>query len=114
MAFEAHEKRFFRKSNRMSNPPSEQPELPPSPNTLDGLVALDLVTETPTVSISIKVGGVKSAHIILSDVADWDLQVNKLIVFSNEPEPLSLTFINVTEAQLGLDRFETAMNGGTI
>ena len=114
MAFEEHELRFLRKQNRMGNPLVQQPTPAPTPNTIEGLVGNDLVTETPTVSISIKVGGIKSAHIILADVTNWDIQTNKMIISSNDQEELTLIFINPTEAQLGLTRFEIAMNGGVI
>lgn len=114
MAFQAHELRYFKKHGRGTPQPIAQPTPSPSPNTIEGLVGFDLVTETPTVSVSVKVGGIKSAHIILANVTNWDIQSNKLIISSDDSEVLTLVFINITEAQLGLDRFEIAMNGGVI
>lgn len=112
---EAHELRFIKKQNKMATPqPSTSNPPTPSPNVIEGLVGMDLITETPGVSISVLVNAVKSAHIILTNVTNWELQNNKLIVSSDDSETLTLVFISLVEAQLGLTRFETAMNGGTI
>ena len=111
MAFQAHEIRYLRKEQRSTPKPVVNI---PSPNTINGLVGMDLITETPAVSISVKLGGLKVAHFVLEDITNWDLQSTTLFIYTNDTEFWTLTFINPIEAQLGLDRLEIAMNGGTI
>lgn len=106
-----HEIRFINK-RPAETPPVQQPE--PTPNTLDGLIATDLVTDVADISLSVFVDGEKSAQIILAKVTNWEISNRTLRIFSDDTVLLLLNFINSAEAQQALTRFETAMNGGTV
>jgi len=108
----AHELKYLKKIHVIETPAPVVP--PPSPNTLQGLYNTDLVTEIIGESISVKINGIKVAHIILDEVTNWELQGNKLIIYSEDPQIITLEFISTVEAQAGLVKFETAMNGGVI
>lgn len=114
MALSDHELKFIKK-DRFSPAQPSVPQAPaPTPNVIDGLVALDLVTDVTGLSLNVIKGGVKLAHIILDKVTNWTLQGNQLLIYSEVPDLLTLIFTNPTEAQNGNDRFDTAMNGGTV
>jgi len=109
---EAHEIKFINKKRAVE--PAPVGNVKPSPNTIDGLIGTDLVTEIAGESVSVKLNSIKVAHIILDEVTNWEPAGNQLIIYSEDPQPLVLTFISLPEAQSGLTRFELAMNGNTI
>lgn len=106
-----HELKFVNKQPVVT--PSPQPP-EPTPNTLDNLKATDLVSDVVGVSVNVFVDGTKCAHIILVKVTNWELAGRALKIYSEDIVLLKLTFINASEAQTALTRFETAMNGGAI
>lgn len=111
MALQNHELKYTRKFKKAAPIPVVTA---PSPNTIEGLYGVDLITEVPDKSVCVLINGVKSAHFDLENVTNWEVTGNKLIISTNNSEVWTLSFVNLTEAQLGLTRLEIAMNGGVI
>lgn len=112
MAEFEHQINWLNKNQNQVQPP---PPLPPvNPNVINELYAINLVTDVLKLSINIVQNSIKVGHVILPKVTNWNISGNSLYIYSEDPSLLTLNFVNTTEAQSALTRFETAMNGGAI
>ena|ERR1019366_865120 len=106
--------KFIDKTPRPQAIPPAVLGLDENPDLITGLVAVDIITDVPKLSVNIILAGVTVAHIILAKVTNWVLSGSQLIIYSQQSDTLILDFINSTESGLALVRFETCMNGGTV
>ena len=90
--------------------------LPPSSanNILTGLYAAWIISDIPKVSIKIFNGTYDLASFILMDISSWTLNYDSITLYSGDPVPINLQFINSTEASIAEDRLTQALNGTTL
>ena len=84
--------------------------VPLTPNTIDGLLGVNLVLSVDNRSILVKKSNITIATITLKKVVMWDLKSSIINVINGDPTILTLAFINNTERNIALSILEGAMN----
>jgi hypothetical protein len=87
---------------------------PPPDNVITGLYGLDIKTNVQGKSVKVVSFGNIIAHFSLDEIASWDLTGNSIIINSDDQTPITLLFVNDTEATLGDSRLLICSNGGIV
>lgn len=82
----------------------------PSPNTINGLVALDIVVSPSGMAIFIYKSNQLLVDVLLDSIQNWDVSNNILRIYSLDASPLMLEFTSATEANNALIIIENALN----
>ena len=81
-----------------------------SPDTISGLIGVDLLVLTPGISASIVHNTTQLAHIALNKVTNWLKNNAQLTIYSVDETPLILSFISIVEADIALATLQTGIN----
>lgn len=82
----------------------------PSPNTIDGLYAADIVISPSGLSLLVKKSGATLAQILTNQIVAWDLTFNIITIITEDPTYLVLKFQSPVEAINALTVIESAVN----
>lgn len=108
--------KFTDKSKRLLTttvtPPAVTPE--PTPNTATGLSATDIVTGVQNLSALVQVGSNQLQTIVLTNLNSWAVSGRDLIIQSDDPVPIVLSFTSNSEAVVGESRLSQIANGNII
>lgn len=82
----------------------------PSPNTIEGLYAADIVLSPSELSLLVKKSGATLAQMLADKIVAWDLTFNVITIITEDPTYLILKFQSQVEAINALTIIESAVN----
>ena len=82
----------------------------PSPNTINGLYAADVVLSPSSLSLLVNKGGATLAQILVAEIIAWDIAFTTITLITLDPTNLILNFAGPTEASNALIVIENAAN----
>lgn len=81
---------------------------------ISGLLSQNILTDVQNISFKVVVNGATVAHFALSQLVSADPIGSQIIVYSSDELPITLNFINQTEAMLADARITLCWNGGIV
>lgn len=99
--------------NQRGNPEGQSTGLTPalpSPSTIDGLYAADIVLSPSNLSLLVQKSGATLAQVLVAEIIAWDISFTSITLITEDPTYLILNFVGPTEAANALIVIENAAN----
>ena len=101
-------------SNKTAHTPVITPVPAITPETIVGLLAVDIKTGLVNTTLSITKAGILSQTILLSTISSWYISGADLHIISDDNVPFTLSFTTAAEAIAGELRLAQIINGASL
>lgn len=81
-----------------------------TPNTINVLVATNLLLSSDNKSILVKVNNILLAQLIIREIVSYSISGVKILIISDDMDPVELTFNNASEATSAINFIDSAIN----
>lgn len=81
-----------------------------SPNTIDGLVGVDIVLSNTNLSLLVQKGDILLAQVVISEIVTWSIETQLITIITMDSLYLQLKFVSNSERNIAIATIESSIN----